>query len=146
MDQNIIPMIKSIIGERRSSEIQINIFTKELKPEGEGLSSQIFEALEKRYRRLDRSFGNYAIKFKVINNQKMNDVHLHDRVVFSSFLMIDSGVGFNIFPHQTSNSQLIVESIFDLYTYKRLKNHVRFHKTFKQINTQNKTVFNVYPS
>ena len=76
----------------------------------------------------------------------MNDVHLHDRVVFSNFLMIDSGVGFNIFPHQTSNSQLIVESIFDLYTYKRLNNHVRFYKTFKQINTQNKTVFNVYPS
>jgi len=44
--------------------------------------------------------------------------------------MFDSGKGFNLIPHKPSNSQIIVESIFSLYTYKRMKNHHRMHKFY----------------
>lgn len=148
IDKNLIPMVKTLMGENRTKEVPIYIFTKELKPEGPGTSCQIKDALEKKHRRLNSSFANYKLNFKVINNNLLGGQSvLHDRVMLSNFLMVDCGKGFNLLPHSASNSQIIVESIFDKYTYKRMKNHNKIHqdylnnlKTLKNIN------FTIYPS
>ncbi len=148
IDKNLIPMVKSLIGENRTKEVPIYIFTKDLKPESPGTSSQIKDALEKKHRRLNSSFANYKLNFKVVNNNLLGGQGtLHDRVMLSNFFMVDCAKGFNLLPHTHSNSQIIVVSIFDKYTYNRLKNHNKIHqdylnslKSLKNIN------FTIYPS
>lgn len=45
---------------------------------------------------------------------------MHDRVIATNFSLMDAGLGFNLLPYKTTNSQIISETIFDKYTYRRL--------------------------
>lgn len=71
----------------------------------------------------------------------------HDRVLISNFFTIDSGVGFNLLPARASNSQILVETIFDKYTYKRINNLRKACNKYEQ-NLRKKKLeeFTIYPS
>ena len=43
---------------------------------------------------------------------------------------MDSGVGFNLMPMKKSDSQIISETIFEKYTYDRLKNLTKIQTAY----------------
>ncbi len=66
-----------------------------------------------------------------------NDKFFHDRMILSNFQIVESGKGFNLIPHKESNSMITSSTIFDLFTYKRMKNLQRKHQKYYE-NLRNK--------
>ena len=59
---------------------------------------------------------------------------------------IDCGEGFNLIPYTASNSQIISETIFDKYTYNRLKNIRKNQLEYiKKLNKLETSKFKMYP-
>ncbi len=145
MDFNIIPLFHQIL-DKNGEIVRIQIFTKNLNPISENVG-HIKEAAKKRYKKLNRELANYSINIRIINNDLPHGkFNLHDRILITNFLSIDSGEGFNLLPHKKSNSQIIVESIFDKYTYKRIKNHLKIYEQYlKKSETLESSKFLMYP-
>ena len=61
---------------------------------------------------------------KIIHNN-VDNLNSHDRLLYSNHYIIDCAIGFNFNQHLISNSQIIIETIFEKYTYNRLRNHLR---------------------
>jgi hypothetical protein len=146
LDKNLVLLLTEILVGKRE-KVEINIFTKDLNP----ISSQvnhIKEAAKKRYTKLNSKLANYPKNICIYNNSlQPNGIDLHDRVLISNYLSIDSGKGFNLVPHKKSNSQIIVESIFDKYTYKRIKNHLKIYDQYiKKLETLETSNFVRFPS
>jgi len=121
IDDNIIPLLKAIINET-SLEIKASIFTSDLNPI-RNEPEKIKEKARKACNKLNRVLSDYNIKYKVISSTGFGiNISLHDRIILTNFITIDCGKGFNIFPWMTNTSQIVVDSIFDKYTYNRLKN------------------------
>jgi hypothetical protein len=131
MDRNLFPLIKNIIDIRNKTPIGIEIFTKNLNPPQPGTFDQIKIMAEKRFNRLNSVFANYDLKFKIISNTLQKGRYdFHDRLIYLNFMIIDSPKGFNLEPHKKSNSQISAETIFDKYTYNRLRNHLKMHDDY----------------
>ena len=148
MDKNIIGLLKNLLEQKRAQEIKLNIFTKDLNPKQPGTDEQIKEAVEIRYRKLNSGLANFKKKIQLVNNDLQRDHYeLHDRVLITNFFSIDSGKGFNLLPGKQSNSQIVVETIFDKYTYKRIKNHKKIYNNYLERLGRRETVkFSIYPS
>lgn len=148
MDKNIISLLKNLLEQKREQEVKLNIFTKDLNPKQPGTDEQTKEAVETRYRKLNSGLANFKKKIKIINNDLQRDHYeLHDRVILTNFFSIDSGKGFNLIPGKQSNSQIVVETIFDKYTYKRIKNHKKIYNDYlKRLSHRETVKFSVYPS
>ncbi len=120
IEENIIPILKNLISDKKEN-INISILTKELNPiKPEDKYKR--EKAKKRYGKLNSIFSNYKAKFFIILSDFPSDFVLHDRNISTNFSLIDCGEGFNLMPYKASNSQIISETIFDKYTYNRLKN------------------------
>lgn len=124
MDKNIIQLLKQMLKNRKI-ETKIKVFTKDFNPDKPGTPDQVNQAALKKHNKLNSALGNYKKSIQTINNNLPTGHDLHDRVILSNYFMIDSGKGFNLLPHKKSNSQVVSESIFNKYTYKRLKNHLK---------------------
>ena len=124
MDDNVIQLLKKILHDRKT-ETKIKVFTKDFNPDKPGTPDQFNEAALKRHKKLNSGLANFKKSIQTINNNLPTGHDLHDRVILSNYFMVDSGKGFNLIPHKKSNSQLLSESIFNKYTYKRLKNHLK---------------------
>ena len=148
MDKNIIGLLKNLLEQKREQEVRVKIFTKDLNPKPPGTDQQIKEAVEIRYRKLNSGLANFKKKVQIINNDLQRDYYeLHDRVLITNFFSIDSGKGFNLIPGKQSNSQIVVETIFDKYTYKRIKNHKKIYDDYlKRLNHRKTMKFSVYPN
>ena len=148
MDKNIIPFFKLLLDNKKDSEIKCHIFTKDLNPTQPKGDDQIWEAVEKRHKKLNSGLANFKKKIRIVNNSVQTDHYdLHDRVLLTNFFSIDSGKGFNLIPHKKSNSQVVVETIFDKYTYKRIKNHLKIYEEYlKRFEHRKSLKFTVYPS
>ena len=70
---------------------------------------------------LNSIFSNLQIRFSIYVSNLISNIDLHDRTVLTNFTILDSGVGFSLVGRKVSNSQLVSESIFEKYTYDRLK-------------------------
>lgn len=145
-DQNIIKILKELIIEN-DRHIEVSFFTEDLKP----ISHQkkhIQEKAKKAIRNLNSVFGNYKNSFEIINRALPLNIDLHDRNLATNFSLLDSGKGFNLFPYSISNSQLISETIFEKYTYKRLSNIFQLQKQYidKLKKYGDSTKFKKYPS
>lgn len=111
MDNNIIPFFKLLLSNKKESEIQCLIFTKDLNPIQPKGDDQVWEAVEKRHKKLNSGLANFKKKIRIVNNSVQTDHYdLHDRVLLTNFFSIDSGKGFNLIPHKKSNSQVVVET------------------------------------
>lgn len=71
--------------------------------------------------RLNSIFANYLFKFS-IQVPIYKGIFNHDRIIYSNFFIIECPSGFNQIGRPT-NSKITVDSIFDLFTYKRMHNH-----------------------
>lgn len=162
---NIVISDKYILTDKTQQRIQDNIegvlnvllsdsidktdvvfFTEDLNPNRPGRSEQIREKAKKRYKYLNRVFANYNVKFSIINTAEDRDFDHHDRLITTNFSILESGKGFNLLPYKRSNSQIISETIFDKYTYKRLKNIIsnqeKYINKLTELETSN---FKMYP-
>ena len=146
IDQNIIPILKKII-ENKDSQVEVSFFTKDLNP----ISHQpkhIKEKAKKAIRDLNSVFANYKMKFKIFSTgfDSRFSIDFHDRNIATNFSLLDSGKGFNLLPYIESNSQIISETIFEKYTYKRLNNIFRLQKKYaEQLNELETLDFKQYP-
>lgn len=129
MDKNIIQMLKYFLNNR-TEEVYIKILTKDFNPPQATNDKLIIESAYKRHQRLNSALANYSKKLLTVNNEHSRNFELHDRIITTNFLMIDSGKGFNLIPHKPSNSQIVVETIFNRYTYKRMRNHQKKQKEY----------------
>lgn len=131
MDENIISFLKVILRGKADQEIKIDIYTKNVGELSPGTDEQIRETTKNRYRKLNSGLANFKKKTRIINNNlRPSTFDFHDRTFLSNFFSIDSGKGFNLLPHKNSNSQILVESIFERYTYKRIKNLFKMHNEY----------------
>lgn len=137
IDENISPLLKDVIDDY-DRIANIEIYTKNLNPLQPGGDQQVKEAAQKKSQKLNRVFANYKAKFKIINNSVSTiSFNFHDRMILTNFQIIDCGKGFNLIPHNVSNSQIVSETIFELYSYKRLKNLTSAHnKYLKRITSE----------
>ncbi|MDG4945750.1 hypothetical protein NMK71_04930 [Weeksellaceae bacterium KMM 9713] len=132
---NLIPLLKGIFEHKRNNLCQVNILTHKLFNNGLDSTENLKSDAEKKLSILNRAFGNYSVKFCIINNaihlsSKKYTFDFHDRQLCSNFHIIESGKGFNLIPHKVSNSQVISTTIFNLYTYKRLKNLRKIYQAY----------------
>lgn len=95
------------------------------------------ESINQKIQELNNLTADLSIKIFVINKFKNLEVtDLHDRNIYTHYTLIDSGIGFNLKVSKPSNSQLISESIFDYYTFKRYKKHIQgFKKYLSKLKT-----------
>lgn len=61
----------------------------------------------------------------IIIQNNVDELKSHDRLLYSNHYIIECAIGFNFNPRVASNSQIIIETIFEKYTYNRLRNHLR---------------------
>lgn len=131
IDQNCIPMLEQIL-DKEQEKIQVSFLTSDLNPI-KNESKYIKEKAKKRLSILNRVLSRFNAKYKIISTDfdKQLGFDFHDRCILTNFSILDCGKGFNLIPYnKTSNSQIISETIFEKYTYKRLNNLVRMTNTY----------------
>jgi hypothetical protein len=127
--ENIIPLLQKMVLNKER-EISINIFTKDLNPISDSAAHKE-EKARKRFNKLNSVFAAYRTKFSIIlSDSPVIDYNLHDRYIATNFSLMDSGVGFNLMPIKKSDSQIISETIFEKYTYDRLKNLTKIQTAY----------------
>lgn len=132
IDKNISILLKNAFDNYKR-KAKLEIYTKDFNPQQPRGNQQIIDAAEQKMQKLKNIFKNYtSISFKIINNSVWNTspLNFHDRVVFTNFQIIDCGIGFNLIPHKASNSQIVSETIFEIYSYRRLKNLTSAHNKY----------------
>jgi hypothetical protein len=118
-NENLIPLIKNFIGNK-TSKSKIDILIKEV---GVRLNNEVLkkEYIKKYHSKLNSIFSKLNVSFAIYVSNMLSEIDLHDRTLITNFSTLDSGVGFSLVNSKISNSQLISESIFEKYTYDRLK-------------------------
>ena len=120
LKDNIIPILQNLIFNK-TENVNISILTKDLNPIS-SKAEHLKEKAKKRHLKLNSIFANYKTKFSIFFSDFPFDFDLHDRSIATNFSFLECGKGFNLIPYKASNSQIISETIFDKYTYNRLKN------------------------
>ena len=81
-----------------------------------------------------------------MDDRDLNPFDFHDRIIQTNYSLTECGKGFNLSHSKKSNSQIISESIFDKYTYNRLKNHRKMQADyFKKLDSTETLKFKMYP-
>ena len=145
ISQNIIPLLKKLIGFN-SNRLNVNVFTKDFNAPQRNEASKI-EKIRSIYNKFNSNFANSNAKFKIISTEfSQTGFKWHDRYIATNFSLTDCGVGFNLEPSSPSDSQIISETIFDHYTYKRLKNLMSYQsKYISKLNRLETLSFKMFP-
>lgn len=143
--ENLIPLVASFV-QKKKEKIVIDLLVKEV-----GFKSATEEKkrefAENYHRKLNSKFSK-LINLKIYLSNLISSIDLHDRTVITNYSILDSGVGFSLVGRKVSNSQMISESIFDKYTYdrlRRLKAYQQKYITKLKSNTFQSTKFYKYP-
>ena len=72
------------------------------------------------HQKLNYKFSR-LIKLKIYLSNLLSEIDLHDRTVCTNFSILECGVGFSVVNRKISNSQMLSASIFEKYTYDRLR-------------------------
>lgn len=144
IDDNLIPVLKSFFSDKKA-EIKIDILTKELN----AISSSDNHKKEKAKKiitKLNRVFASSKAKFSIIMNDFPSQFVMHDRSIATNFSLLECGEGFNLIPFKASNSEIRSETIFDKYTYMRLKNIQQKQKEYtNKLKALDTIKFKMYP-
>jgi hypothetical protein len=134
--ENLIPLIASFVNLEKE-KITIDLLVKEM---GFKMATEEKkkEFAKKQHGKLNSKFSK-LINLKIYLSNLISDIDLHDRTVVTNFSILDSGVGFSIVNKKISNSQMISSSIFEKYTYDRLRRLKPYHQ--KYINKLNSNSF-----
>lgn len=121
IDRNLIPLLKTLFNNSRSTIVKILTSNFAVRIE---TPDNILENVMYIHSKLNRVFANKSVKFKVISTHKSSGYRFdfHDRIIISNFYKIESGKGFNLIPFKQSDSILSAETVFDKFTYNRMKN------------------------
>jgi hypothetical protein len=117
LKDNLIPLLKENLDEKHFYSIFI--------------ITVVDAEIDKKLRQIYSSLGNYKVKIYVFNRiSEIENIVLHDRILYSNYTITDSGKGFNLNSLKPVNSQILSASLFDKYTYKRFNNHLKELKTY----------------
>lgn len=123
---NVYPLIKAISKNKKTVKyFYTDILNKNqfFKPD------TIYNLLKEKYP---------TSEIKIVHNN-LDSLKSHDRLLYSNHCIIDCAIGFNFNPRLTSNSQIIIETIFEKYTYNRLRNHLKkMDNHFQNLITDNR--------
>ncbi len=140
IEYNLYELLKQVIINDNLKPLEIYTIAQEVKDD----KKFAIDKLKKKLEFLKDKLPNLVIS--VFNNKKFCEFDFHDRMVMSDFQLVECGKGFNLIPHKKSNSNLISNTIFDLYTYKRLKNLERAHlECSKKLNSVHQSLITKYP-
>ena len=134
--ENLIPLISSFVNSEKE-KINIDLLVKEIGFKT-ATEEKKKEFAKKQHGKLNSKFSK-LINLKIYLSNLISDIDLHDRTVVTNFSILDSGVGFSIVNKKISNSQMISSSIFEKYTYDRLRRLKPYHQ--KYINKLNSNSF-----
>ena len=110
-ESNVYPLIKAISKNKKTTKLfYTDILNKKL-TFNIGL---IYNLLKEKYP---------TSEIKIMHNN-VDNLNSHDRLLYSNHYIIDCAIGFNFNQHLISNSQIIIETINEKYTYNRLRNHL----------------------
>lgn len=125
---NLIPLVQNFIGNK-TCKLEIDILVKEI---GTRINNEEKkkEYARKQHSKFNSVFSKLNVSFAIYLSNMLSEIDLHDRMVFTNFSILDSGVGFSIVNRKVSNSQLISESIFEKYTYDRLKRLLKIQSKY----------------
>lgn len=112
-DNNVYPLIKAVSKNKKTSKYFYTDITNSSKKRTPLDKIKVYNILKEKYK---------SSEIVLVHNN-VDNLGSHDRILYSNFYLIDCAIGFNFNPFNTSNSQIIFETIFEKYTYKRLKNH-----------------------
>jgi hypothetical protein len=145
IDDNLIPVLKSFFLNKKA-EIKIDILTKELNSISSS-DNHKKETAKKIITKLNRVFASSKGKFSIIMNDFPYHFVMHDRSIATNFSLLECGEGFNLIPFKASDSEIRSETIFDKYTYKRLKNIQQKQKEYtKRLKILDTVKFKMYPN
>jgi hypothetical protein len=134
--ENLIPLIASFINPN-NEKIKIDLLLKEVGFKT-ATEEKKKEFAEKQHRKLNSNFSK-LINLKIYLSNLISNIDLHDRTVVTNFSILDSGVGFSLVGRKVSNSQMVSESIFEKYTYDRLRRLKKLQENY--INKLNSNSF-----
>jgi hypothetical protein len=125
-ERNLFPLIKSLSKNKKTLKY---FFTDFFPKNGIFNREDIFDFIQNKYT---------SSEIKMIHNN-VDGLNSHDRLLYSNFYIIDCAIGFNFNSNIKSNSQIIIETIFEKYTYNRLRNHLRaMEKHLHSLETEKK--------
>ena len=125
--ENLIPLIASFVNLEKE-KITIDLLVKEIGFKT-ATEEKKKEFAKKQHGKLNSKFSK-LINLKIYLSNLISDIDLHDRTVVTNFSILDSGVGFSIVNKKISNSQMISSSIFEKYTYDRLRRLKPYHQKY----------------
>ncbi len=152
MEKNLIPLLDVLLKNAvNKKSIKVNIITKDFNPSIKDNDEKIKEVAKKRYKLLQRLFREKNVSFQIFRYDNENlptNYDLHDRIIYSNYLFIECGKGFNLIPHKkTSTSRILSESIFDKYSYKTLKKRLKIYEEYiNQLREFPSNKFTAYPT
>jgi hypothetical protein len=143
IDKNLYPFLTSIIS-KNSKKLSVLLF---FKPGNRDDYKVTMKKAEKTHEDLVLRFKEYKnISFKIISKNNQPKIQLHDRYILSNFFSIESTPGFNLIPSKGSDGQVTVETIFNKYTYNRLRNLKKLCQDYNSKLNRLETVnFKSYP-
>ena len=120
IENNILPVIKQF---QRQYRVTYLLKTQLMKID----NYKKFDIVAKEYNEVIKSKIDVDISFVSIKDGIYSgSPDFHDRILYGQYFIVDSTKGFDIKELKTnSNLQIISETIFDKYTYKRMINHKR---------------------
>lgn len=117
IQNNLVPLIKKNLN--KDEEFKIFIIT------------EVDDNVGKHIQLLYRELAEYKIKIYVFNRIKgLESIEMHDRLLYTSYVLTGSGKGFNLNLKKPINSEIVSESFFAKHTYKRLINHFDMLKAY----------------
>lgn len=140
IENNLFKLLKRI-------DVKDNIKTLEIYTKAQESNENKQFAINKLVQKLNFLKAGFShLVISVFNVDKRNEFDFHDRMIMSEYQLVECGKGFNLIPHKKSNSNIISNTIFDLYTYKRLKNLERAHlECAKYLKNMNQFFITKYP-
>lgn len=135
INKNLVPFLQNLLEDKNKSNISLTILTYNL-GQDKNSSTNFFKAEKEKAKRkiqlLNSKFALYKVDFSIVKMPKdfLSDFEFHDRLVYTNYSILEVGKGFNLSKNfeksgHRSNSQILSETIFDKYTYNRIKNHLK---------------------
>ena len=132
-ETNVYPLIKVISKNKKTTKL---FYTDILNKKLPFKTDIIYNLLKEKYP---------TSEIKIVHNN-VDDLKSHDRLLYSNHYIIDCAIGFNFNQQLASNSQIIIETIFEKYTYNRLRNHFRKMENHFQNLLADKRLNAYYPN
>lgn len=133
-EKNINTLLKEILSNKTQNKVDVKIYTSDFGTKKEYDRKRVSSVVKKWEEMIRENIKGKTAKFYIINSSDYLSpsrlLDFHDRLIIFNYQIIESGKGFNLFPYKKSNSQIISSTIFDLYTWKRIKNLSKYYNEY----------------